>query len=106
MVSKVIEVTDLTKHYRRFGREKTAVDRLTFSVAAGSVVGFLGRNGAGKNTTILAMLDLISPSVGEILLFGQRHTSQAIVIIKSRERNNFERPVAPADSGLHGCAYA
>jgi len=66
MVSKVIEVTDLTKHYRRFGREKTAVDRLTFSVAAGSVVGFLGRNGAGKNTTILAMLDLISNDIGDV----------------------------------------
>lgn len=44
----IIEVSELTKRYP--GR--TAVDRLTFSVGRGEVVGFLGKNGAGKSTTM------------------------------------------------------
>lgn len=44
----MIEVRDLTKRYP--GR--TAVDRISFTVGRGEVVGFLGPNGAGKSTTM------------------------------------------------------
>jgi len=43
-----LEVTDLLKRYG----EATAVDRISFSVAAGSVLALLGPNGAGKTTTV------------------------------------------------------
>jgi ABC-2 type transport system ATP-binding protein len=43
-----IEVVELTKRYG----SRTAVDRISFSVAAGEIVGFLGPNGAGKTTTL------------------------------------------------------
>ncbi|HEX4289270.1 MAG TPA: ATP-binding cassette domain-containing protein, partial [Trebonia sp.] len=44
----MIEVENLSKRYG----DKLAVDRLSFSVPAGTVTGFLGPNGAGKSTTM------------------------------------------------------
>lgn len=54
---------------KRFGR-RLAVDNLTFQVPAGSVCGFLGRNGAGKSTAIRMMMNLLDPSAGRVTLLG------------------------------------
>jgi ABC-2 type transport system ATP-binding protein len=48
-----------------------AVNDVSLSVGAGEVYGFLGPNGAGKSTTIRMLLGLISPSAGEVRLFGR-----------------------------------
>jgi ABC-2 type transport system ATP-binding protein len=63
-----IVTTGLTK---RFG-SVAVVDQLALEVPAGSVFGFLGPNGSGKTTTIRMLLGLISPSAGEVELFGRR----------------------------------
>jgi ABC-2 type transport system ATP-binding protein len=55
-----IVVKDLT---RRFG-DFTAVDHITFDVAAGEVFGFLGANGAGKTTAIKMLIGLLAPTSG------------------------------------------
>jgi len=47
-----------------------AVDRLDLEVAAGTVFGFLGRNGAGKTTSIRMMVGLLAPTAGTALLGG------------------------------------
>ena len=47
-----------------------AVEDLSFTVAAGEVVGFLGPNGAGKTTTIRMVLDLIRPTRGRLEVLG------------------------------------
>lgn len=65
-MTTVLDVKGLTKRFA----DLTAVDDLSFSVPAGSVYGFLGQNGAGKSTTIRMLLTLISPTAGEITLFG------------------------------------
>lgn len=62
-----IEVQGLTKHYPGF-----TLDHVSFSVPAGSIVGFIGENGAGKSTTIKALLGLIRPEEGEISLLGKK----------------------------------
>ena len=62
-----IEVQGLTKHYPGF-----TLDHVSFSVPAGSIVGFIGENGAGKSTTIKALLRLIRPEEGEISLLGKK----------------------------------
>lgn len=62
-----IEVQGLTKHYPGF-----TLDNVSFSVPAGSIVGFIGENGAGKSTTIKALLRLIRPEEGEISLLGKK----------------------------------
>lgn len=64
-----IEVAGLTK---RFG-ETVAVQDLSFSVAAGRIVGFLGPNGAGKTTTVRALLGLVRPSAGTATIEGRRY---------------------------------
>jgi ABC-2 type transport system ATP-binding protein len=62
----MIEINHLTK---RYGVLK-AVDDLTFSVAAGEVLGFLGPNGAGKSTTMKMITGFLAPTSGSIRVCG------------------------------------
>lgn len=62
-----IIVRNLTKHYEGF-----TLDHVSFEIPKGSVVGFVGENGAGKSTTIKAILGLIPVDDGEIELLGHR----------------------------------
>ncbi len=55
---------------RRKMREVKAVDRVTFDVEPGEVVGFLGPNGAGKTTTLKTLSGLLYPTSGEIRVLG------------------------------------
>jgi ABC-2 type transport system ATP-binding protein len=50
--------------------ERQAVDHLSFSVRPGEVYGLLGSNGAGKSSTIKAIVGLVRPSSGRIRVFG------------------------------------
>ena len=61
----LLEVQDLCKTYPGF-----RLDRVSFSVAPGSVMGFIGRNGAGKTTTLKSLLHIVHPDAGEIRFFG------------------------------------
>jgi ABC-2 type transport system ATP-binding protein len=63
----VVSVRNLTKHYG----EVAAVERLTFTLAPGTITGFLGPNGAGKTTTLRLLLGLAQPTSGEALIFGR-----------------------------------
>ena len=65
----VIEVRGLTK---RFG-PVLAVDRLSFAVEPGEVVGFLGPNGAGKTTTLRMLLGLVRPDAGTATVNGRSY---------------------------------
>jgi ABC-2 type transport system ATP-binding protein len=65
-----IELTGLTKRYRRGRDSLTAVREVTLRVPAGQVIGLLGPNGAGKTTTIKMLCGLILPSAGTIRLNG------------------------------------
>ncbi len=67
----MVEVEQLTKVFPTTdGREKRAVDGLTFRVAAGEIYGLLGPNGAGKTTTLRMLAGLITPSSGTMRLAG------------------------------------
>lgn len=55
---------------KRFGK-RWVVSELELNVHRGDVFGFLGPNGAGKSTTIRMILSLITPSAGEVFLFGK-----------------------------------
>jgi ABC-2 type transport system ATP-binding protein len=56
----MITVRELTKRYAR----TTAVDRISFEVPKGQIVGFLGPNGAGKTTTMRILTCFLPPSAG------------------------------------------
>jgi ABC-2 type transport system ATP-binding protein len=53
-------------------RDKTAVDRLSFTVKRGRFFGFLGPNGAGKSTTIKMLTGLLRPTAGDAVIEGVR----------------------------------
>jgi ABC-2 type transport system ATP-binding protein len=55
-MTTIIEAKDLSKRYGRF----LALDRVSFSLGSGRIVGLIGRNGAGKTTALKAILGLTS----------------------------------------------
>jgi ABC-2 type transport system ATP-binding protein len=66
MSKPIVEVRNLTKRFGDF----TAVDNISFDINEGEILGLLGPNGAGKTTTIHMLLGLITPSSGNIKMFG------------------------------------
>lgn len=70
-------VSGLAKSYADGYR---AVDGVDFTVEHGQVLGLLGPNGAGKTTVLRMLMGLISPSDGEIRVFGQRITAGSPVL--------------------------
>jgi ABC-2 type transport system ATP-binding protein len=54
---------------KRYG-DKLAVNDLSFSVAPGEVLGFLGANGAGKSTTMRMIAGFIAPTAGQVSVCG------------------------------------
>ena len=63
----LLEVRHLSRH---FGALK-AVDDVSFSVDAGTILGFIGPNGAGKSTTMRILATLDVPTNGDVLLEGR-----------------------------------
>ncbi|HAR96108.1 MAG TPA: ABC transporter ATP-binding protein [Deltaproteobacteria bacterium] len=63
----VLTTTNLTKQYGPI----RAVDRISFSVSAGEIVGLLGPNGAGKTTTINMILGILQPTEGSITILDK-----------------------------------
>ncbi len=61
-MGSAIEISEASK---RFGSH-TAVDKLSLSVASGSIYGFLGPNGAGKTTTLRMITGILDPDAGAI----------------------------------------
>ena len=72
----------ITKNLSKRYGDILAVDALTFSVAPGEVLGFLGANGAGKSTTMRMIAGFISPTAGEVTVCGH-DIEQAPVAAKS-----------------------
>ena len=60
-----LEVRNLCKVYPAF-----TLQDVSFSVPAGSVTGLVGRNGAGKSTTLKSLLGLVHPDGGEVRFCG------------------------------------
>ncbi len=62
-----IEAEGLTQRFGDF----TAVDRVSFTIEAGEIFGFLGSNGCGKTTTMKMLTGLLPPTAGRARLFGR-----------------------------------
>ncbi len=74
-----LAVVDLARHY---GRRK-ALSQVSFTCAAGDIVGLLGPNGAGKSTLLNILATLISPSRGQVL-YGERTAAQGGAEVRGR----------------------
>ena len=75
----IIEVTELSKNFGAL----TAVDAISFSVAAGEIFALLGPNGAGKSTTIKMLTTLLRPSAGAIKLNGHDPVTEPDAVRRS-----------------------
>ena len=61
-----LEISGLCKTYPAF-----TLKEVSFAVPQGTVMGFIGRNGAGKSTTLKSLLGLVHPDGGQVRFFGK-----------------------------------
>jgi ribosome-dependent ATPase len=78
-MSIAIEVRGLTKRYG----DRDVVRNLSFSVATGSIFGFLGPNGSGKSTTIKMLCGLVEPNAGTASVNGFDVATQSARVRRS-----------------------
>ncbi|HSW46115.1 MAG TPA: LPS export ABC transporter ATP-binding protein [Phycisphaerae bacterium] len=64
---RLLETVDLVKRYGT----RTVVDRVSYSVQQGEIVGLLGRNGAGKTTSFRITIGMIVPNAGRVVFNGE-----------------------------------
>lgn len=70
-----IEISNLRKCYDGF-----TLDDISFNVPKGSIMGFIGQNGAGKSTTIRAILNITKTDGGSVRLLGMDHIQDEMQI--------------------------
>lgn len=63
---ELLRIEKLCKKYESF-----ELKDMSFSLEEGYIMGFIGRNGAGKSTTFKAMLNLVHRDSGEVFMFGK-----------------------------------
>lgn len=66
-MSAMLEIKNYSKSY---SEGKKAADNVTLTVESGDIYGFIGHNGAGKSTTIRAVVGVLDFTEGEILIDG------------------------------------
>lgn len=74
----IIKTNNLTKYY---GKARGIIG-LNLSIEKGEYFGFIGPNGAGKSTTIRILLGLISPTSGNVQIFGKNIVKEKENILK------------------------
>jgi len=70
-----VNAIDITNFSKKFGQTNVISD-LSFALAEGQILTFLGANGSGKTTTIRALLNIYPADKGELLVFGQQQKPQ------------------------------
>jgi ABC-2 type transport system ATP-binding protein len=103
-MTALVEVQNLTKEFRTFKRREgvkgaiqnlfvrerlivKAVDRVSFSIQPGEMVGYIGANGAGKSTTIKMLTGILVPTGGRVVANGfvpyrdRRHYTKRIGVV-------------------------
>ena len=82
-----LELIDISKSFST----KKILHNINFSVESGKAMGFLGRNGSGKTTTIRIIMDVFKPDSGFINIDG-----------KELSRHDFKIGYLPEERGLYG----
>ncbi len=100
MNEKAIEVTDLTVAYR----EKPVLWDVDLEVPAGTLMAVVGPNGAGKTTLIKAILGLVQPAAGQVLIYGQPYAVQRRLVgyVPQRGSVDWDFPTSVLDVVMMG----
>ncbi|KWX72196.1 ABC transporter [Paenibacillus riograndensis] len=101
----ILQVENLTKQYPDF-----KLDQVSFSIPRGTIMGLIGENGAGKSTTINAILELIRKDEGIVTFWGQNLSSNPKQIKEDIgvvfDGINFYETLTPAKVGkISAAAY-
>lgn len=102
-MANAVDVRDLTVAYR----DKPVLWDIDLQVPSGVLHAIVGPNGAGKTTLIKAILDLIKPAAGQVLLFGKpyRRDSARVGYVPQRRSVDWDFPTSVLDvtmMGLYG----
>jgi ABC-2 type transport system ATP-binding protein len=71
----VLSIQNLNKKYEKF-----ALKNVSFSMTQGTIMGFIGRNGGGKTTTLKALLNYVHADSGTIKFFGEDFSDNEFLI--------------------------
>ncbi|WP_353938765.1 ABC transporter ATP-binding protein [Gardnerella pickettii] len=69
-VDLVVNLTNVTREFKRKNRKFIAVDNVDFSIKAGDFVAIVGKSGNGKSTLLNMIAGLLKPTRGSITIFG------------------------------------
>lgn len=96
-----IEVADLTVAYR----DQPVLWDVDLNVSSGVLMAIVGPNGAGKTTLIKAILGLVSPAAGRVLIHGQPYTDQRRLVgyVPQRGSVDWDFPTNVLDVVMMGC---
>lgn len=72
-----LQINNLCKSYKSTDFK---LQNVSFNIIKGSIMGFVGKNGAGKSTTINAILNIIHKDSGEVIFFGNEMTDRATAV--------------------------
>lgn len=94
MSNDALKITNITKKYDDF-----LLDKVSFNVPKGNIVGLIGENGAGKSTTLNSILDIIERDSGDVFILD---SEKNIISNDIREKigvvfdgNNFPEDLTP-----------
>ncbi len=102
----MIQCETLTKRFGHF----TAVDNVSFSVAKGSIFGFLGPNGSGKSTVIRMLCGLLQPTEGRASIAGfdvarQTDDIKSLIGYMSQKFSLYDELTAHENLNFYGRLY-
>ncbi|MEK9935891.1 MAG: ABC transporter ATP-binding protein [Rhodobiaceae bacterium] len=97
MTAPLLDVSDLSVEFPQRRQRLQALDRISFTLEAGEVLGFVGESGAGKSLTGAAIMGLLEPpgriTGGRITLQGQRIDGRAETVRGRRIGMIFQDPL-------------
>ena len=91
----MLKVENLSKHYRGV----PAVQKVSFEVKPGDIVGFIGPNGAGKSTTMRMLAGFLQPDSGQVTLEMPAHSIQ---VAQNPQQAARHIGYLPEQGGLYG----
>lgn len=97
---KALEVTDLTVAYH----EKPVLWDVDLVVPASTLMAIVGPNGAGKTTMLKAILGLLKPAAGQVLIYGQPYPEQRRLVgyVPQRGSVDWDFPTSALDVVMMG----
>jgi manganese/zinc/iron transport system ATP- binding protein len=95
-----VQVTDLTVAYR----EKPALWDIDLDIPPKNLMAIVGPNGAGKTTLIKAILDLVHPAAGRVLIYGKPYRQQRKLVgyVPQRGSVDWDFPTSVLDVVMMG----